>query len=46
MKTTRTNEASNQRNPLVRFMHGLGVVYNDYHELRAEARRRFPDTFR
>ncbi|WP_292054899.1 MULTISPECIES: hypothetical protein [unclassified Martelella] len=46
MNTTRKNEARNQHNPLVRFMRGLGDVYNDYNELRAEARRRFPDTFR
>lgn len=46
MKTTRNNEISNQPNRLVRFVRGVGEIYNDYHELRAEARRRFPNTFR
>ncbi|WP_180901567.1 hypothetical protein [Martelella soudanensis] len=46
MKTTRKTEFSNQPNPLVRFARSVGEMYSDYHELRAEARRRYPTVFR
>ncbi|MGV0879880.1 hypothetical protein V6767_22340 [Martelella sp. FLE1502] len=46
MKTTRKNELAHQPNPLVRFARGVGKLYNDYHELNAEARRRYPGAFR
>ncbi|MGV0819287.1 hypothetical protein [Martelella sp. AMO21009] len=46
MKTIRKNEFTHQPNPLVRFARGVVRLYDDYHELNAEARRRYPDAFR